>query len=70
MIGLALRCEICEADGVTPNKKLLDRMEAMGMAGDIEVDGRRCGLILDALGRTRIEQKRILFLTVPALGAQ
>ena len=29
-----------------------------------------CGLILDALGRNRIEQKRILFLTVPALGAQ
>ena len=29
-----------------------------------------CGLILDALGRSRIEQKRILFLTVPALGAQ
>ena len=29
-----------------------------------------CGLILDALRRSRIEQKRILFLTVPALGAQ
>ena len=28
-----------------------------------------CGLILDALRRSRIEQKRILFLTVPALGA-
>jgi glycosyltransferase involved in cell wall biosynthesis len=28
------------------------------------------GLILDALGRSRIEQKRILFLTVPALGGQ
>jgi glycosyltransferase involved in cell wall biosynthesis len=29
-----------------------------------------CGLILDALGRSRVEQKRILFLTVPSLGAQ
>jgi glycosyltransferase involved in cell wall biosynthesis len=29
-----------------------------------------CGLILDSLGRSRVEQKRILFLTVPALGAQ
>lgn len=29
-----------------------------------------CGLILEALGRSRIEQKRILFLTVPSLGAQ
>jgi hypothetical protein len=29
-----------------------------------------CGLVLDSLGRARVEQKRILFLTVPALGAQ
>jgi glycosyltransferase involved in cell wall biosynthesis len=29
-----------------------------------------CGLVLEALGRSRIEQKRILFLTVPGLGAQ
>ena len=29
-----------------------------------------CGLVLDSLGRSRVEQKRILFLTVPALGAQ
>jgi glycosyltransferase involved in cell wall biosynthesis len=29
-----------------------------------------CGLILDSVGRSRVEQKRILFLTVPALGVQ
>jgi glycosyltransferase involved in cell wall biosynthesis len=29
-----------------------------------------CGLILDSLSRSRVEQKRILFLTVPALGVQ
>ncbi len=29
-----------------------------------------CGLVLDGVGRSRIEQKRILFLTVPALGVQ
>ena len=29
-----------------------------------------CGLILDSLSRSRVEQKRILFLTVPPLGAQ
>jgi hypothetical protein len=28
------------------------------------------GLILDSLSRSRVEQKRILFLTVPALGLQ
>ena len=29
-----------------------------------------CGLVLGSIGRSRIEQKRILFLTVPALGIQ
>lgn len=29
-----------------------------------------CGLILDRIGRSRAEQNRILFLAVPALGAQ
>jgi glycosyltransferase involved in cell wall biosynthesis len=29
-----------------------------------------CGLVLEALGRSRVEQKRVLFLTVPGLGAQ
>jgi hypothetical protein len=29
-----------------------------------------CGLVLDSLSRARVEQKRILFLTVPALGTQ
>ena len=29
-----------------------------------------CGLVLEALGRSRIEQKRILFQAVPGLGAQ
>ena len=49
-LGLALRCEICEADGYTPNKKLLDRMEEEAMRGDLEAGGRRMGLILDVGG--------------------
>lgn len=49
-LGLALRCEICEADGFTPNKPLLDRMEAEAMRGDLEVGGERMGLILDVGG--------------------
>jgi len=49
-LGLALRCEICEADGFTPNKPLLDRMEAEAMKGDLEVGGERMGLILDVGG--------------------
>jgi 4-aminobutyrate aminotransferase-like enzyme len=49
-LGLALRAEICEADGFTPNKALLNRMEAEGMKGDIEIEGKRYGLILDVGG--------------------
>lgn len=29
-----------------------------------------CGLVLDGIGQSRIEQKRILFLSVPGLGVQ
>lgn len=49
-LGLALRCEICDADGFTPNKALLDRMVEEGMKGDIPVGDRRLGLILDVGG--------------------
>jgi 4-aminobutyrate aminotransferase-like enzyme len=49
-LGLALRAEICEADGWTPNKALLDRMAEEGLRGDLETDGGRCGLILDVGG--------------------
>jgi hypothetical protein len=48
-------------------------MSAMAMATGLFVIGfvtAACGLVLDSLGRSRAEQKRILFLTVPALGAQ
>ncbi len=50
-LGLALRCEVCEADGFTPNKALLDRMAEEGMKGDLD-DGRggKVGLILDVGG--------------------
>lgn len=49
-LGLALRCEICQEDGFTPNKALLDEMEAEGLRGGIEVDGESYGLILDVGG--------------------
>jgi len=50
-LGLALRAEICEADGWTPNKKLLDQMAEEGMKGDLDVgDGQKHGLILDVGG--------------------
>jgi 4-aminobutyrate aminotransferase-like enzyme len=49
-LGLALRAEICQADGWTPNKALLDQMAEEGMKGDVEVDGKNYGLILDVGG--------------------
>lgn len=49
-LGLALRCELCETDGFTPNKLLMDRMVAEGLKGDLEVHGEKMGLILNVGG--------------------
>ncbi len=49
-LGLALRAEICQADGFTPNKALLDRMVDIGLAGELEHQGKRMGLVLDVGG--------------------
>jgi 4-aminobutyrate aminotransferase/(S)-3-amino-2-methylpropionate transaminase len=49
-LGLALRAEICEADGFTPNKALVDRMVSVGLGGDLEHRGERIGLVLDIGG--------------------
>ena len=49
-LGLALRCEITQADGFTPNKPLLDRMEEEALKGDLVVNGKRMGLVLDVGG--------------------
>ncbi|CAN5370392.1 acetyl ornithine aminotransferase family protein [soil metagenome] len=49
-LGLALRCEICEADGFTPNKKLLDLMADEGMKADLVAKSGTFGLILDVGG--------------------
>jgi 4-aminobutyrate aminotransferase-like enzyme len=49
-LGLALRAEICEADGFTPNKKLLDRMCDIGLAGELDDNGRKVGVVLDVGG--------------------
>jgi 4-aminobutyrate aminotransferase-like enzyme len=49
-VGLALRMELCERDGFTPNRALADRMFQRGLAGDLEVRNRRYGLVLDIGG--------------------
>ena len=49
-LGLALRAEICADDGFTPDKAMMDRIVDEAMKGDIEVDGRKYGLVLDIGG--------------------
>ncbi len=49
-MGLALRMELCEADGITPNTKLANALNQNAFRGDIEVDGKRYGLCLDVGG--------------------
>jgi 4-aminobutyrate aminotransferase / (S)-3-amino-2-methylpropionate transaminase / 5-aminovalerate transaminase len=49
-LGLALRAEICEADGFTPSKRLVDRMVDIGLAGQLEHRGKKIGLVLDIGG--------------------
>ncbi|MDR2329887.1 MAG: aminotransferase class III-fold pyridoxal phosphate-dependent enzyme, partial [Comamonas sp.] len=49
-MGLALRAEICTADGFTPNKALLDKMVDLGLEGKLEYQGQKRGLVLDVGG--------------------
>jgi len=49
-LGLALRMEMCEADGTTPSRQLADRMFQIGLEGDLTVAARPMGLILDIGG--------------------
>jgi 4-aminobutyrate aminotransferase/(S)-3-amino-2-methylpropionate transaminase len=49
-IGLALRIEMCEADGFTPNRKITDAIFAEGLKGDIRARGSMYGLVLDVGG--------------------
>jgi 4-aminobutyrate aminotransferase / (S)-3-amino-2-methylpropionate transaminase / 5-aminovalerate transaminase len=50
-LGLALRMEICEpGDSFTPAKAIVDRMVDEGLKGDIDIGGRRYGLVLNVGG--------------------
>lgn len=49
-IGMALRIELCQADGFTPDRELCDAIFAEGMKGDIEIRGKKMGLVLDVGG--------------------
>jgi len=49
-LGLALRVEMCEKDGYTPNKELTDRIVDLGLSGKLSVGGKMRGLVLDVGG--------------------
>ncbi|MFM9939377.1 MAG: aspartate aminotransferase family protein [Hyphomicrobiaceae bacterium] len=50
-LGMALRMEICDpADSFTPSKAIVDRMVEKGLAGNIDINGRRMGCVLDIGG--------------------
>jgi 4-aminobutyrate aminotransferase-like enzyme len=49
-MGMALRIEICAADGYTPDKEIVDRMVAEAMKADLDIGGKRYGLVLDIGG--------------------
>ena len=49
-LGLALRMEMCEADGFTPSRRLADRMFQTGLEGDLRIGARTLGLVLDIGG--------------------
>jgi 4-aminobutyrate aminotransferase-like enzyme len=49
-MGMALRMEICTEDGFTPDRAIVDRMVAEAMKADLDVGGKRYGLVLDIGG--------------------
>jgi 4-aminobutyrate aminotransferase-like enzyme len=49
-LGLALRMEMCESDGVTPNRALADRMFQIGLGGELSANGKPIGAVLDIGG--------------------
>ncbi len=49
-LGLAIRVEMCQKDGFTPNKPLTDAITDMGLSGDLEAGGKKRGLVLDVGG--------------------
>jgi 4-aminobutyrate aminotransferase-like enzyme len=49
-LGLALRMEMCQADGYTANRALADKMFQRGLDGDLKINGQKMGLVLDIGG--------------------
>ena len=48
--GLALRIELCQEDGITPNPELTQRIFQEGLKGDLKNNGKSHGLVLNIGG--------------------
>ena len=49
-LGLALRIELCQDDGITPNPALTQKIFHEGLKGDLNKNGKSYGLILNIGG--------------------
>ena len=49
-LGLALRIEMCQKDGFTPNRQLTDAIMNIGLKGELKAGGKKRGLLLDIGG--------------------
>jgi len=49
-LGLALRIEMCQKDGFTPNRALTDTIMNIGLKGELKAGGKKRGLVLDVGG--------------------
>ena len=49
-MGLALRMEMCKADGYAPDRELADKIFAEGMKGNLSTKKGKMGLVLDVGG--------------------
>jgi len=49
-LGLAIRIEICQKDGFTPDRELTDAITNLGLSGKLSAGGKRRGLVLDVGG--------------------
>lgn len=49
-LGLAIRVEMCQKDGYTPNKELTDAIVELGLSGELSTGNKKRGLVLDVGG--------------------
>jgi 4-aminobutyrate aminotransferase-like enzyme len=49
-LGLAIRIEMCQKDGYTPNRDLTDAIMNIGLSGKLNVRNKKRGLVLDVGG--------------------